>query len=88
MFIYTLTEFDSRPTRDIDFLIKNLHGSLENIELTMGDVRKEALTVEERPASVHTIKSDVSKSLIIFCSRGDMEGCSFWLPSKTENARH
>ena len=51
------------------------------------DVRKETLTVEERPASVHTIKSDVSKSLIIFCSRGDMEGCSFWLPSKTENAR-
>lgn len=24
MFIYTLTEFDSRPTRDIDFLIRNL----------------------------------------------------------------
>lgn len=44
------------------------------------------LAVEERPASVHTIKSDASKSLIIFCSRGDMEGCSFWLPSKTENA--
>ena len=37
MFIYTLTEFDSRPTRDIDFLIKNLHGSLENIEQTMRD---------------------------------------------------
>ena len=38
MFIYTLTEFDSRPTRDIDFLIKNLHGSLENIEQTMKDI--------------------------------------------------
>lgn len=38
MFIYTLTEFDSRPTRDIDFLIKNLHGSLENIEHTMRDI--------------------------------------------------
>ena len=24
MFIYTLTEFDSRPTRDIDFLLRNL----------------------------------------------------------------
>ena len=35
MFIYTLTEFDSRPTRDIDFLLKNLHGSLENTENTM-----------------------------------------------------
>ena len=38
MFIYTLTEFDSRPTRDIDFLIKNLHGSLENIEHIMRDI--------------------------------------------------
>ncbi|WP_026834898.1 nucleotidyl transferase AbiEii/AbiGii toxin family protein [Eubacterium xylanophilum] len=38
MFIYTLTEFDSRPTRDIDFLIKNLHGSLENIKHTMRDI--------------------------------------------------
>ena len=38
MFIYTLTEFDSRPTRDIDFLIKNLHGSFENIEQTMRDI--------------------------------------------------
>ena len=38
MFIYALTEFDSRPTRDIDFLIKNLYGSLENIEQTMRDI--------------------------------------------------
>ena len=38
MFIYSLTEFDSRPTRDIDFLIKNLHGSLENIEQTIRDI--------------------------------------------------
>ncbi|HIZ21412.1 MAG TPA: nucleotidyl transferase AbiEii/AbiGii toxin family protein, partial [Candidatus Blautia faecigallinarum] len=38
MFIYTLTEFDSRPTRDIDFLIKKLCGSLENIEQTMRDI--------------------------------------------------
>lgn len=29
MFIYTLTEFDSRPTRDIDFLLRNLHGEGE-----------------------------------------------------------
>jgi predicted nucleotidyltransferase component of viral defense system len=35
MFIYTLTEFESRPTRDIDFLIRNLHGSLESMEQTM-----------------------------------------------------
>lgn len=38
MFIYTLTEFDSRPTRDVDFLIKDLHGSLENIEQIMRDI--------------------------------------------------
>lgn len=38
MFIYTLTEFDSRPTRDIDFLIRNLHGDLGNIEKTMKDI--------------------------------------------------
>lgn len=38
MFIYTLTEFDSRPTRDIDFLIRNLQGSLENIEQAMKEI--------------------------------------------------
>lgn len=38
MFIYMLTEFDSRPTRDIDFLLKNLHGGLGNIEQTMRDI--------------------------------------------------
>ena len=38
MFIYTLTEFDSRPTRDIDFMIRNLHGSLESIGQTMRDI--------------------------------------------------
>jgi len=35
MFIYTLTEFASRPTRDIDFMLRNLQGSRENIETTM-----------------------------------------------------
>lgn len=35
MFIYTLTGFDSRATRDIDFLLRDLHGSLENTESTM-----------------------------------------------------
>lgn len=38
MFIYTLTEFDSRPTRDIDFLLRDLHGSLANIEQSMRDI--------------------------------------------------
>lgn len=28
MFIYILSEFDSRPTRDIDFLIRNFQGAL------------------------------------------------------------
>ena len=38
MFIYTLTEFDSRPTRDVDFLVRNIYGSLENIEKIMKDI--------------------------------------------------
>lgn len=38
MFIYTLTEFDSRPTRDIDFLISNLYGGLKTIEKTMREI--------------------------------------------------
>lgn len=38
MFIYMLTEFDSRPTRDIDFLITNLSGSFENIEQIMRNI--------------------------------------------------
>lgn len=38
MFIYILTEFDSRPTRDIDFLGRNLQMSLDNIEQTMKDI--------------------------------------------------
>ena len=38
MFIYILSEFDSRPTRDIDFLIRDFQGCLENIEQMMGDI--------------------------------------------------
>lgn len=38
MFIYTLTEFDSRPTRDIDFMAYHLHGSLENMEAVMKEI--------------------------------------------------
>ena len=53
-----------------------------------GDVPVNAdLAVEESPESVHTMKSEASKSLIIFFSNGVMEGCSFWFPSKTEKER-
>lgn len=38
MFIYTLTKFDSRPTRDMDFLIRRLSGDLENIESVMQEI--------------------------------------------------
>ncbi len=31
MFLYTLTNFESRPTQDMDFLLWNLHGSLDEI---------------------------------------------------------
>lgn len=38
MLIYILTEFDSRPTRDVDFMMRHLHGSLENMEAIMRDI--------------------------------------------------
>lgn len=38
MFIYILTEFKFRPTRDIDFLARNFHVSLEDIEKTMQEI--------------------------------------------------
>ena len=31
MFIYTLTDFDSRPTRDMDFLMRHLSNDLEKM---------------------------------------------------------
>lgn len=38
MFIYTLTEFDSRPTRDMDFMIQRLSNDLNNIQKTMEEI--------------------------------------------------
>lgn len=38
MFIYTLTEFDSRPTRDIDFLMQRLSNDLGRIEQIMKEI--------------------------------------------------
>jgi predicted nucleotidyltransferase component of viral defense system len=38
MFIYILTEFDSRPTRDIDFMIRHMHGDLNNMEAVMKEI--------------------------------------------------
>ena len=38
MFIYTLTEFDSRPTRDMDFLVRKLSGDLQNIQVVMTEI--------------------------------------------------
>ena len=38
MFIYTLTEFDSRPTRDMDFLVRKLSGDLQNIQKVMTEI--------------------------------------------------
>ena len=31
MFIYTLTNFDSRPTRDVDFIVRNLDAELNSV---------------------------------------------------------
>ncbi len=33
MFIYTLTEFDSRPTRDMDFMIRWISNDIENVQV-------------------------------------------------------
>lgn len=38
MFIYTLTEFDSRPTRDMDFMIQKLSNELDNIQSVMEEI--------------------------------------------------
>lgn len=38
MFIYTLTAFDSRPTRDIDFLMRSLSNDLERIKAVMSEI--------------------------------------------------
>lgn len=38
MFIYTLTAFDSRPTRDMDFLVKNLSNDLNRIKAVMDEI--------------------------------------------------
>ena len=38
MFIYTLTDFNSRPTRDMDFLMKGLSNNLNNIKAVMSEI--------------------------------------------------
>lgn len=38
MFIYTITEFQSRPTRDIDFLMRRLSNDLDNVEKIMREI--------------------------------------------------
>ena len=42
MFVYTLTQFESRPTKDVDFLLKQLAGSVESIQ----NVIREILAIE------------------------------------------
>lgn len=38
MLIYTLTDFDSRPTRDMDFLVRSLSNDRNNIKTVMGEI--------------------------------------------------
>lgn len=38
MFIYTLTAFDSRPTRDMNFLMRSLSNDLEHIQTVMNEI--------------------------------------------------
>ena len=51
MFIYTLTEFKSRPTRDIDFLVKRLSNDPDGIRKVMEEIcavptENEFITIE------------------------------------------
>ena len=38
MFIYALTEFDSRPSRDIDFMFRCINNNLENVKNIMQEI--------------------------------------------------
>ena len=38
MFIYTLTDFDSRPTRDMDFLMRHLSNDLEKMDIIITEI--------------------------------------------------
>ena len=38
MFIYTLTNYESRPTKDVDFIIRNLSCELDNIKLVIEEI--------------------------------------------------
>ena len=38
MFLYTLTAFDSRPTRDMDFLMRSLSNDLDHIKDVMSEI--------------------------------------------------
>ena len=38
MFVYTLTQFESRPTKDVDFLLKQLAGSVESIQNVIREI--------------------------------------------------
>lgn len=38
MFIYTLTDFDSRPTKDLDFMIRWMSNELENVQSVMEEI--------------------------------------------------
>lgn len=38
MFIYTLTEFESRPTKDMDFLMQSISNDIENVKRIMSEI--------------------------------------------------
>ena len=51
MFIYAITEFDSRPTRDIDFMMRYLSSNLDNVwgimeEICGVNTRNDFITIE------------------------------------------
>lgn len=38
MFIYTLTNYESRPTKDVDFILRNLNSELDNIRAVVAEI--------------------------------------------------
>lgn len=56
MFIYTLTEFENRPTRDMDFMLRYLSGELDNIQSVMTEICE--VNTENEFVRLEVVKSE------------------------------
>ena len=67
MFIYTLTDLTPNRPLDIDFLLRNLQGSLENTEDTMKkicavDTGNDFITIEVVGTEQISVEKEVSRN--------------------------